>query len=153
MATITKSDLLTNPKLRALISQKDQISLGLQMQPPLSKGSSFTGKPELQSHAEFLSWIKKLNRSLPVNKPLLVIHANPACPSGILPGWPDFSLFYSAPAPPLFIEFKRPKQGRLSNAQALIHRYLTVLGLHPYIVFSSAQAISLTQNHFRLSSI
>jgi hypothetical protein len=153
MAAITRGDLLNNPKLRALISQKDQISLGLQMQPPLSKGSSITGKPELQSHAEFLSWIKKLNRSLPIDKPLLVIHADPTCPSGILPGWPDFSLFHTAPLPPLFIEFKRPKQGRLSNPQALVHRYLNSLGHQIHIVFSSTEAINLTLNHFHLSNI
>ena len=159
----SKAELLANPKLLSLLSKNDQASLGLTIPPPLqtpsppspstkptSRENKNPSKPELQSHAEFLHWIKKLNRSLPTDKPLLAVHADPTSKSGITPGWPDFSLFYLASFLPLFIEFKRPHQGKLSHAQILIFRYIQSLGYNVYVAFSSYEAITTTQNHFNL---
>lgn len=156
---MSRSDLLNRPHLLKLIDPQDQLKLGLiqplpepNSKPPTKTTSptASTGKPELQSHAEFLAWIKKLNRSLPVSQPLLAIHCDPTQPATIIPGWPDFSLFWHADFRPLFIEFKRNHKAKLSPAQQLIHSYLHSLGHHVITLVGSHQAITVTTNHFKL---
>ena len=59
---------------------------------------------------------------------------------GMRPGWPDLEIFvpryYWKQADiwaPIFLEVKRPK-GRVTNAQARVHKYLKSIGCHVFVV-------------------
>lgn len=55
---------------------------------------------------------------------------------GLRAGWPDLEILYRRQL--VYVEFKAPDRGRLSEDQAAIHAALAAHGAHVYIVTSAA---------------